>query len=338
MVHFLVDEQEIRQHNFFPIIRDASRPNTLHDAIAYDGRKVDNADPKPVSFVVSTSNWHVLHLIVLHVLLVENLPLDRIFPSRFLLPETHPLVSRVRESFSLPREAVKRGAYSIDQPLTYQFYSELSDLLRTGIKIPSPPTRNTEPRAIYSTNKVDTDSGLSGTILSSSIGSSFGSSYMASNRSHPDSPLELNVDAEDTNEIVTNHMVFPFIAILSNMLYSNKSPTQPRPEIFIRPDNLLLMLMGFEFRSINDGSGWKTRFSKSQSQWVKTGGAPLFTLEVSSLTTSFIRFFLLTQTSVNVDVMANPPFKFWRRKLENCWRSRVLNTPTRNMILNLIVR
>ena len=284
MFHFRVDEKEITEHNFFPIIRDAIKPNTLHDAIAYDGRKVDDADANPVSFIVSTSNWQVLHLIVLHVLLLENLPLDRIFPSRFLIPETHSLVSRVRECFALPREAVRRGAYSIDQPLTYQFYSELSDLLRTGAKTPSPPTKNTEPRVVHSTNRVDKECDLPGTILSTSVDSSSGSSYLTSNRSHPDSPLDSNVDAEDTNEVVTNHMLFSFIVILSNLLYSNKSPNQPRPEIFIRPDNLILMLMGFEFRSINDGSSWKTRFSKSQSQWVKTGGAPLFTLEVIPLT------------------------------------------------------
>jgi hypothetical protein len=292
MSHFRVDEREITEHNFLPIIRNATKPNTLHDAIAYDGRKVDDADTKPVSFILSTSNWHVLHLIALHVLLLENLPLDRIFPSHFLIPETNSLVSRVRECFALPKEAVRRGAYGVDQPLTYQFYSELSDLLRTGTKTPSPPTKNTEPRIIYSTKKVDTDSGLPGTILSSSVGSSSDSSYLTSNRSDPDSPLGSIVDTEDTNEIVTNHMVFSFIAILSNMLYSNKSPAQPRPETFIRPDNLILMLMGFEFRSINDGSSWKTRFSKSQSQWVKTGGAPLFTLEVIPLTTLSTYFYL----------------------------------------------
>ena len=292
MVHFRVDESEITEHNFFPIIRQAPKPNTLHDAIAYDGRKVDDADARPVSFIVSTSNWHVLHLIVLRILLLQDLPLDRIFPPHFLIPETNSLVSRVRECFALPRDAVRRGAYGIDQPLTYQFYSELSDLLRTGKKTPSPPIKNTEPRLIHSTKNVDTDSGLPGTILSTSVGSSSGSSYLTSNRSHPDSPHDMNVDTEDTNEVVTNHMVFSFVAILSNMLYSHKSPTQPRPEIFIRPDNLILMLMGFEFRSINDGAGWKTRFSRSESQWVKTGGAPLFTLEVipsTILSTYFYR-------------------------------------------------
>src|SRR5437763_8469957 len=157
MSHFRVDQKEITEHNFFAIIRDAMKPNTLHDAIAYHGRMVNDTDPKPVTFLESTSNWHVLHLIVLRVLLLENVPLDRIFPSSFLIPETNPLVARVRECFALPREAVRRGAYSIDQPLTYQFYSELSDLLRTGVKTPSPPTRNTEPRVIYM-NKVGTES------------------------------------------------------------------------------------------------------------------------------------------------------------------------------------
>jgi hypothetical protein len=38
--------------------------------------------------------------------------------------------------------------------------------------------------------------------------------------------------------------------------------------------------MGAEIISINDGSGWKIRFSKTYSQWVRTGGAPLFTIEV----------------------------------------------------------
>jgi hypothetical protein len=287
MAHFQVNDKEIAQHNFLPIIRNAVRPNTLHDAIAYDGRKVDEGDSVPVSFVTSTSSWHVLHLIVLHVLLLENLPLERIFPSRYLIPELHPLASQVRECFALPREAVKRGAYGIDQPLTYQFYSQLSDLLRTGAKTPSPPTKNTEPRLVSSATQVNSESGLPGTILSTSVGSSSGSSYLTSNRSLPDSPRDLNEDAEDTNEIVTNHMIFCFTSILSNILYSVKNPAQPRPEIFIRPDNLILMLMGFGFRSINDGSGWKTRFSKTQNQWVKTGGAPLFTFEVPSLSHPF---------------------------------------------------
>jgi len=81
-------------------------------------------------------------------------------------------------------------------------------------------------------------------------------------------------------EAVTNNMIVAFATILSNLAYPVKNPMQHRPEFNAKPDNLILVLMGGQITSINDGSGWLTRYSKTYNQWVHTGGAPLIMIEV----------------------------------------------------------
>jgi hypothetical protein len=171
---------------------------------------------------------------------------------------------------------VKSGAYDYSIPAE-SFYFPLGQLLRTGAKTPSPPSTSTGRRISYPTGTANTQAGPAATILSTSFGSSSGSSYRAS----PDSPRGSLDDEEDSNETITNTMIQQFAHALCKLLYS--ANLQLRPEVSLAPDSLLLMLGGTGFRSINDGSIWKTRFSKSQRQWVKVGGAPILTLEVLAI-------------------------------------------------------
>lgn len=87
----------------------------------------------------------------------------------------------------------------------------------------------------------------------------------------------------DIREIVTNNMIVAFLSILGNLAYPERNPTKPRPEFNALPDAIKFTLFGTSLSSENDGSGWKMRFSRSEKQWVSTGGAPLITIEVQSL-------------------------------------------------------
>ena len=75
-------------------------------------------------------------------------------------------------------------------------------------------------------------------------------------------------------------MIVAFLSILSNIAYPEINPTKPRPEFNALPDAIKFMLFGTLLSSENDGSGWKMRVSRSEKQWVSTGGAPLITIEV----------------------------------------------------------
>src|SRR5271169_2699495 len=74
-------------------------------------------------------------------------------------------------------------------------------------------------------------------------------------------------------------MIVNFLHFLSNLAYPDKNPTQPRPEFSGKPDCLRFPLGGYLITSVNDGSGWKMRFSRSGNQWVPTGKVPLITIE-----------------------------------------------------------
>lgn len=282
MDHRTVHENEITNSQYFPLIRDRPAPRTLFDAIANDGQ-VLLPNPTPISFIVSTSNWDVLHLRILHVHCLSDLPLSRIYPQAYTVNESSDLASRVRALFGLAKDKVKSGFFDLMET-THPFYSELSFLLRTNQKTPSPPTRTDRPRPGVISAPSRPVNGPSDTILASSFpdsstGSTFSYGSSGDTRGLADSGDKL----ADTTEVVTNNMIVAFTTILSNMAYPVKNPLQPRPEFNAKPDNFTLMLLGAEITSINDGSGWKTRFSKTYNQWVRTGGAPLFTIEVRSL-------------------------------------------------------
>ena len=45
-------------------------------------------------------------------------------------------------------------------------------------------------------------------------------------------------------------------------------------------DHFTMLLHGWNFNSENDGTAWKSRWSTTSNQWVKTGAVPLVSLEV----------------------------------------------------------
>jgi len=84
---------------------------------------------------------------------------------------------------------------------------------------------------------------------------------------------------EDTREIVSNNLLVAFLSLLSDIVHRINDPTKPRPEFNACPERLKFLLAGGEVTSENNGSGWKMRFSKTTNQWVRTGVAPIISLE-----------------------------------------------------------
>src|SRR5947207_7851990 len=132
MTHCNVNENEIANSPYLRIIRNSPAPRSLFDAIANDGQVLP-PNPKPVSFIVSTSNWDVLHLRVLHVHCLNDLQLNRIFPQAYSISESSDIALRVQQLFGLPKDKVKSGFFDLTE-MTHPFYSELSFLLRTNQK------------------------------------------------------------------------------------------------------------------------------------------------------------------------------------------------------------
>jgi hypothetical protein len=163
--------------------------------------------------------------------------------------------------------------------MSHPFYSELSVLIRTNQKTSSPPTKTDAPLAAMIPAQFRSTGGAANTILGSSFtDSTTRSTFSYVSSGDRGSPSNIIPDSlVDTMEVVTNNMIVAFTTILSNLVYAVRPH---RPEFNAKPDNLTLVLMGGEITSINDGSGWRTRFSKAYDQWVCTGGAPLITIEV----------------------------------------------------------
>lgn len=173
------------------------------------------------------------------------------------------------------------GHYNMDS-ITSWFFDELAHLLRTDKKTSLliitdlKPKRSLAPFTYVSPPNRKLDSAL---------GMAFSEDPQRASYSPATSSLRQRSKEEiDVREVVTNNMIIAFMSILSNMAYPERKPTQPRPVFNAMPDNIRFVLNGHHLSSVNGGSGWKTRFSQSEKQWVQTGGAPLLTLEVRSLT------------------------------------------------------
>lgn len=227
-------------------------------------------------FLRSTSGWSSKHLEALRVILFQNFPVHRLCPASCIIPPTSDLAQEITRVFSISAEDVKAGRYDMFS-YTNCFYNELSILLRTDRKTPSPivsdaqPRPNMAPFAYVSPPDKNSDSIL---------GMSLGSSTDDSNYSPTRSPGRGGTKEVDIREVVTNNMIVAFLSILGNLAYPERNPTKTRPEFNALPDAIKFTLFGTLLSSENDGSGWKMRFSKSEQQWVSTGGAPLITIEV----------------------------------------------------------
>jgi hypothetical protein len=225
MAHYHVTENEMTNSPYFRMIREAPAPKTLFEAIASDGQVLP-PNVKPLSFIVSTSSWDVIHLRVLHVLCLNDLPLSRIFPQKYTVPETlaDELALRVRRLLGLSREQVRSGSFDMTE-MAYPFYSELSLLIRTNQRTPCPPTKTDALRPIPNTAQFRSVGGVANTIL----GSPFSDSTTGSTFSNVSSGITAAPSSDrlvNTTEVVTNNMVVAFTTILSNLLYPVKNPTQ----------------------------------------------------------------------------------------------------------------
>jgi hypothetical protein len=78
-------------------------------------------------------------------------------------------------------------------------------------------------------------------------------------------------------------MVIAFLDILTTLAFPDFNPVKERVEVNEWPDSIKIVLNGTALTSINDGSEYKMRWSNTVNQWVTTGGAPIFTIEVRSI-------------------------------------------------------
>jgi hypothetical protein len=229
-------------------------------------------------FLCSTSGWTSKHTDALKVLQFRDIPLERLCPATYIVPETSDLAQKVRVAFSLSAEDVKASRYD-SMLITSRFYDELSTLLRTAIKTPSPIVRNFPKRHAAPFTYVSPPDHDPDTIMGMSFSSGSDGDTYSPSRTPPRNPTN---DQTNIREIITNNMVVAFLSILSSLAYPEKNPVKNRPEFNAWPDAIKFTLMGAQLTSENDGSGWKMRWSKSEKQWVTTGGAPLITIEVQS--------------------------------------------------------
>jgi hypothetical protein len=271
--HYDISQDELQTH---PIMKILRKPDalSLYETAYKEGR----------DFLRSTSGWSSKHLEALRVVQFSNFPVHRLCPAWCIVLPTSSPAQQVIKAFSVSAEDVKAGRYDMLSS-TYWFYNELSTLLRTDRKTPSPVLRDAQPRAnmapfVY-VSPPDKNS-------DSILGMSFGSSTDDSNYSPMRSPQRETREEVDTREIVTNNMIVAFLSILGNLAYPERNPTKTRPEFNALPDAIRFTLCGASLTSENDGSGWKMRFSRSEKQWVSTGGAPLITIEVRSLFIIFL--------------------------------------------------
>lgn len=140
---------------------------------------------------------------------------------------------------------------------------------------PWPRSASPVPFTFVSPLNKDVDTILGMSFSSPSDDSNYSTSTIGSPR------LTRTKDDIDVRDIVTNNMVVAFMSILTNLCYSERNPTKTRPEFNALPDTIKFTLYGTQLTSVNNGSGWKMRFSKSEKQWVSTGGAPLITIQVN---------------------------------------------------------
>jgi hypothetical protein len=267
--HYDISQDELQTHPTMNILR---KPEALsiYEAAYREGR----------DFLRSTSGWSSKHLEALRVVHFSNFPVHRLCPAWCIVLPTSDLAQQVIKAFSVSAEDVKAGRYDM-LSYTNWFYNELSTLLRTDRKTPSPVLRDAQPRAsVAPFAYVSPPDKNSDSIL----GMSLGSSTDDSNYSPMRSPRrEVTREEVDTREVVTNNMIVAFLSLLGNLAYPERNPTKTRPEFNALHDAIRFTLLGTSLTSENDGSGWKMRFSRSEKQWVSTGGAPLITIEVRSL-------------------------------------------------------
>jgi hypothetical protein len=103
-----------------------------------------------------------------------------------------------------------------------------------------------------------------------------------------------NPTSEDKSETVTNFLLINFLYLLGEL--ENSVKNSKRGTILFRyvyhqvpcfltrysadHDHFAIMLEGKACGSENDGSGWRSRWSESARQRVKSGRVPLCSLEV----------------------------------------------------------
>lgn len=265
--HYQVSKEELNSHPFMRILRNQDAL-TIYDAVYKYGRE----------FLCGTSHWGSHHLEALKVLDLSDQPIERLCPTQYLVSRESPLGKQVVDNFSISVEDVKAGRYNI-MANTNWFYDELATLLRTSGQTPSPPTYNSQPkRVIIPATTQSPPSHDPNKILGISFASSpDGSSYSPA---RSPIPVENMQEGVDVRGITTNTLIISFLWFLSNLVYPERNPTKPRPSFNMLPDYIKFSLFMTSLSSVNDGSGWKTRFSQSGRQWVPTGGAPLMTIEV----------------------------------------------------------
>jgi hypothetical protein len=232
---------------------------TLQDITNHQWRQViEKSQPNSISanalvfpdFLESTSTWNQRHIISFRMLDFNDIHISSMYPTSFYPSETDPVVQNVKKLFFLNRQDVRKGNFDITAiGAAFSFYKTLQDCLRTQQKTPSPNQITAHPpsrphSAVATHHHTVSDSSSSSFLPSTNSGS-----------------LSTTNSTGDKTETVSNILI----------THVNWSAEQ---------DHFAVMVEGKACGSENDGSGWRSRWSESTGQWVKSGRFPLCSIEV----------------------------------------------------------
>jgi len=298
---------DISHHQWRDVV-EKSQPNSISaNALAFP------------DFLESTSTWNQRHIISFRMLDFNDLSISSMYPSLFHPSETDPVIINVKTLFRLSRDDVRKGNFDIVSiGATFSFYKTLQDCLRTQQKTPSPNQPVTHPpprpRPVFATHHY-------------AISDSSSSSFLPSISSASMPPVN---PTSDKTETVSNILIIQFLHILT-ALETARTPSHNilfrysrrlyRVDVSAEQDHFVVMVEGKACGSENDGSGWRSRWSESSGQWVKSGRFPLCSIEVHPRSTTL-------RSSANDSIMDVRHSKSSLKKVANSSLFNNLNTQT----------
>ena len=263
---------EIMRHQWREVI-ETSQPNSISaNSLAFP------------DFLESTSTWNQRHIIAFRMLDFNDLPLHYLYPQTYYPTADDPVIVKVEQLFILSQDEIRQGNFDMVQTgAAFSFYQAIQDCLRTQQKTPSPPQVPTRPQRVS-----QPQSPVHQYNLSSSSGSSFLPSISSVH------VISVNPTNEDKTEAVTNILVITYLYLLAALENTTKEASSRKKVLFryVHPvialinslsahhDHFVVMVEGKACGSENDGSGWRSRWSQSGGQWVKSGQIPLCSIEV----------------------------------------------------------
>ena len=302
---------------------------------------IRKSDPKSIrgnalvfpDFLESTSTWSQRHIIAFHMLDFNDLPIDCLYPQMYYPPTDDPVIVEVERLFTLSKDDIRQGKVGrVATGPAFSFYRTLQDCLRTQQKTPSPPQVPTRPQR-SSQQRVP--------IHQYTVSDSSSSSFLPS-MSSMDATI-LNPTSEDKSETVSNFLVINYLYLLADLENEANETSAGKCVLFrfiqssflsdsisANHDHFTVTVEGKPCGSENDGAAWRSRWSESTRQWVKSGQIPLCSLEVNIL------ILISTYCSVKDWITEDRHFKSLHRRGANYLRSNNSNMHTIKFDLNVM--